>query len=777
MNTDRLLRPSMSVRGLRIALGLGGVAAIIFAGWVLWAWTSATTLSTGAAQLGLLVLLGLMAANQLRVTRRQRQQTRQLEELTLAKAALERTRSELQCLQLEAENRARLAALDCERTQQALRDSEFERRRLALVANETDDLVLLGTPDGKIAWANPSFCRTFEYTLDEIVGRPPNWLLLGPDSNRGVTRRLALALRRGRGYSCELATYTKSGRLVPLEIRLHPVRHPEGRLECFVGLLRNTSLRAEAAAAVQRAHQEAAEAARAKSEFLAAMSHEIRTPMNGVLGMTTLLLETGLDLEQRDYVTTIRSSGEALLGLINDILDYSRLESGHAALQCHPVDLLGCVESTLDLFVVPAAARGLELSHRVTPEVPAWIRGDAARLRQVLGHLLSNAIKFTPSGRVSILIRSAIRVGAHASQHGRSLELVVEDTGVGIPADRLSSMFLPFTQGDSSPARRHGGTGMGLALCRRWCELMGGDVRVESQLGEGSRFIVSLPVTTCEPDPARRRLAPPAAVRENLVAVLDEDELTQQHLHDWLTHWGADAVCASSTAQIQHLLNQPVAPSLVIADQRLLSNEAGAELVRTLRASGRRLILLLPIGQPSSRSPSHDAGIVTLPKPLKVDSLLRCLHNVLHADPATFEPIAPESVSTLANEIPLSVLLVEDNAVNQKVALHFLHRLGYTAKVVVNGREALQTVERERFDLVLMDLQMPEMDGCEAARQIRRHIASAHQPKIVALTANALHGDRELCLQAGMDDYITKPLALDDLVSVIRRQFREGVTD
>jgi CheY-like chemotaxis protein len=216
---------------------------------------------------------------------------------------------------------------------------------------------------------------------------------------------------------------------------------------------------------------------------------------------------------------------------------------------------------------------------------------------------------------------------------------------------------------------------------------------------------------------------------------------------------------------------------LVIADQRLLSNEAGAELVRTLRASGRRLILLLPIGQPSSRSPSHDAGIVTLPKPLKVDSLLRCLHNVLHADPATFEPIAPESVSTLANEIPLSVLLVEDNAVNQKVALHFLHRLGYTAKVVVNGREALQTVERERFDLVLMDLQMPEMDGCEAARQIRRHIASAHQPKIVALTANALHGDRELCLQAGMDDYITKPLALDDLVSVIRRQFREGVTD
>ncbi|MBS0630490.1 MAG: PAS domain S-box protein [Verrucomicrobia bacterium] len=658
--------------------------------------------------------------------------------------------------------------------EQALRASQAEARKLSLVASKTDNPVLIGSPNGTIEWVNESFSRVMEYSLEEVVGRNPAEFMVGPDTNPRTVVQIRAAMARGQGLSTDVVNYSKSGRKYHLHLEIQPIRNHAGQLENFIAIETDITARVETELTLRRAKAEADDASRAKSEFLASMSHEIRTPMNGVIGMTSLLMETPLNTEQRDFVNTIRTSGEALLTIINDILDFSKIESGKMELERMPFDLNTCIEEALDLFALQTSAKKLELVSHIEPDVPPWIVGDVTRLRQVIVNLVNNSVKFTPSGSVAIEVRRVpVPVGTHSDSHRFMLEFAIRDTGIGIPADRLDRLFKAFSQVDSSTTRKFGGTGLGLAISQRLTKLMNGDIRVESSLGHGSSFIF-----TIETEAAAQASAsnPPIAVghlRQATVLCVEDHPVTQKHLRALLDPLGAECLFAANAAEAQGIaaaLDQPPA-LLIISDDET----GGSSTLDALVGIKSPRMVLLPFGQNAPPAPADGLPFVTVFKPVKVSAFTHAIQ-VLFAPHLSARPAAANRISDrpLAEDYPLDVLLAEDNAVNQKVALRFLERLGYRADAVGNGLEALTTLENRRYDLVLMDLQMPEMDGLEASRQIRRRLPASRQPKIVALTANAMQGDRELCLAAGMDDYISKPVKLHEIESTIRRLFAKS---
>jgi CheY-like chemotaxis protein/nitrogen-specific signal transduction histidine kinase len=540
------------------------------------------------------------------------------------------------------------------------------------------------------------------------------------------------------------------------------VRNNDGTLENLIFMLADITTRVETEDALRRAKAEADAASRAKSEFLASMSHEIRTPMNGVIGMTSLLLETRLTSDQRDFVNTIRTSGEALLTIINDILDFSKIESGKMELERLPFDLGMCLEETLDLFSFDAAAKKLDLAYVIAPDVPAWITGDVTRLRQVLVNLVNNAVKFTPSGSISIEVR---RLAPPIEGNDSALlEFLVRDTGIGIAPDRVDRLFKVFSQVDSSTTRKYGGTGLGLVISQRLCALMGGDIHVESKVGTGSAFIFTIQTTAALVPPDSGLPALPAPLRRGPILIVDDHPVTQRRLKKLFHDWGAECHGLASPAEAIALaaaLASP--PSLVLVNHDECDGLAGLSAPQ---------LVMLPFGHAAPEPSPDRQARAYISKPLKTVVLVHTVAALFSAGsrpPVEVRPAVP--TRSLAEEIPLEVLLAEDNPVNQKVALRFLARLGYRADAVGNGLEALTTLETRRYDLVLMDLQMPEMDGLEASRQIRQRLPANRQPKIIALTANALQGDREICLAAGMDDYVSKPVKLHEIEEVIRRQF------
>ncbi len=655
----------------------------------------------------------------------------------------------------------------------ALRESQSEARKLSLVASRTDNLVIIAKPDGTIEWVNESFLRVMEYSLAEVVGRGPQFFMLGPESDARIVRRVKSAMERGEGISTDLVNYSKSGRKYHMHLEIQPVRNEQGVLENFIAVEADITARVATETALRRAKAEADDASRAKSEFLASMSHEIRTPMNGVIGMTSLLLETPLTPEQADYVATIRSSGEALLTIINDILDFSKIESGKMELEQQPVDLHACVEESFDLFAMAAAAKNVELSYYIDDGVPDWIAGDTTRLRQVLVNLVNNAVKFTPAGSVAVeVVRADPPSDLPADQRRMWARFSVHDTGIGIPAERVNRLFKPFSQVDSSTTRKYGGTGLGLAICHRLTLLMGGTIRVESQLNQGSEFSFTIPIEPVAP-PADMHVATlPVALKRQTVLCVSEDPRTLRRLSRLLRKGEATAEPAS-TAKAALLLLPTAAPSVAIVDFGLLeSSPDGNALGERLVSLRLPTVLLMPVGKTSGTFGDRPF-ISTATKPLKTQSLIRALISVLAAtrDFSVNTPAPLVETQSLSKEIPLEVLVVEDNPVNQKVALRFLERLGYRAATATNGLEAISALEQQPFDLIFMDLQMPEMDGFEASRKIRQVFSKTRQPKIVALTANALQGDRELCLAAGMDDYVTKPVKIHEIAGVIRKHF------
>ncbi len=632
---------------------------------------------------------------------------------------------------------------------------------------------LIRKQEGDVRLLNDEHLRLGGLTREQADAAPDAFFKLTHPDDKATQAVLNAKLMSGEinRFNLEKRYMRTDGSFVWVSFTTQRRTHPDGSEDRLTTVVDITTQK-QTAEELRVAKDAAEKANLAKSQFLAMMSHEIRTPMNGVIGMTSLLLDTPLSSEQSEYAETIRASGDALLAIINDILDFSKIESGRLELDTLDFNVRDCVEGALDLLAPAAAAKKLDLLYEVADAVPAIVHGDGARVRQILVNLLGNAVKFTSRGEVVLTVNAGEAIDGH-----RELAFAVTDTGIGIPTEAMGRLFQSFTQVDASTTRRFGGTGLGLAISRRLAELMGGRMWVESEEGKGSTFHFSIQV---EIPPSRPRpyLPPPRIDLSGRRLLIVDDNATSRRILTTLGEgWGMRPFALSSGEEALAALQAGEQFDVAVLDMHMPGMD-GAMLAKAMRdVRGKLLFPLVLLSSLGQRDFVDDRTLFVayLTKPAKPSQVEEVLRNAIDGI-AVRATIATSRLPAVMGEArPERILLAEDNTVNQKVALHMLAKLGYSADVVGNGLQVLEALRRQTYDIILMDVQMPEMDGLEAAGHIvKEYPVEAGRPWLIALTANAMQGDRERCLEAGLDDYLSKPIKVGELEVALSRARQRG---
>jgi two-component system, sensor histidine kinase and response regulator len=659
--------------------------------------------------------------------------------------------------------------------------------------NSVMESILIVDNDNRIVFHNPALSDLFEVEREEdLTGKSflefvsrEQWHLVGDQTD----------LRRaGSSSRYELEIVTAKGNRKTAALSVCPRTDATGKTTGAIATVVDISTRKAMERELEEGNRlsealalEAHQASRAKSEFLANMSHEIRTPMNGIIGMTGLLLETELDGEQRDYATTIQRSADALLAIINDILDFSKIEAGKLELEQIDFDLRTMLGDILDLIAVSAEEKGLDLNLRIDPDVPSLLRGDPGRLRQVLMNLLGNAVKFTSTGEVLL----GIEIAEALSETEVLLRFAVSDTGIGIEPDKLEILFAPFTQADTSTTRKFGGTGLGLAISRKLSSLMGGTIMAESHAGAGSVFSFTAKVGLRKPHPSGSEMIPEDhdLLDGTKVLVVDDNLTNRTILAGMLARWGCMHDEAASAEEALTLLRDAhrggTGYDVAILDMHMPGGMNGEELGIAIRGDDvlSGTVLLIMYTSLASRGDAAALGQIGfsayLTKPVKIREFRDCLLSVLKRGGIRVDrqPLITRHSLAESRKEDVRILLAEDNPVNRMLAMKILEKLGYTAKAVENGEEVLEELSTTPYDLVLMDVQMPVLDGFDTTRAIRSGSSRAldRNVPIVAMTALAMSGDRERCLEAGMNGYVSKPYNPVELAEAIESLTRTGV--
>ena len=697
--------------------------------------------------------------------------------------------------------------------------------RTRMIIDHALDGVITVDDAGVIVDWNPQAETLFGWTKEEIVGQPLIEKIIPPEfregHHRGFQRYLKTRQATMLNKRLEVSVLNRKGEVFSAELSVNPFTVEGSTI--FSAFIRDITEQKEAEQALLLAKETAEQAAKAKSEFLATMSHEIRTPMNGIIGMTGLLLETELNPEQRQYSETVRHSGESLLTIINDILDFSKIEAGKLEFEIIDFDLRVSVEETLELLAEKAASKYLELVGLISADVPTALRGDPGRLRQILMNLLSNAIKFTETGEVILRIQRL-----DETDHDVVLQFQIVDTGIGISDDAKARLFQPFSQADGSTTRKFGGTGLGLAISKQLVGHMQGEIGVNSIPDKGSTFWFT---TRLAKHPENNQAHPPQANLQGIrICCVDDHPTNRELLVQYIGSWGMQGVVASTPDEalknLKEACTQGYPFELAVLDMEMPGMD-GLTLARAIKADpdlqSIQLILLTSLGRRGDAAAAYEAGFVTsLTKPIRTTQLKACLETVLgrcsgeaSTTPFPTLPLTHNSLKEIKAHSEARILVADDHTVNQQLAVLMLQRLGHRVDVVANGLEAIDAVKHLPYALVFMDCQMPEMDGYEATRQIRKweqeeekgaqldrrsktngknqrgksqfkgiveregndEIRLTPHVPIIAMTANAMRGDREACLAAGMDDYLWKPVKPEYLAQKLDKWLPKETND
>ena len=698
-----------------------------------------------------------------------------LERIQERDAALQEAKDKLEQRVEERTAELRLEVNERKQAEEKLQSSlkELEDLKFAL-----DQHCIVARTDsrGVITYANEKFCTVSKYAPEELIGQT-HALVNSRHHPQEFFAGLWKTVLGGKTWRGEVKNRAKDGSFYWVDTTVVPFCDASGRPIQFIAIRKEITELKRVEEEMRAAKDVAERASQAKSEFLANMSHEIRTPLNGIMGMTDLALETQLTREQREYLETAKSSSDSLLTVINDILDFSKIEAGKMDLDCVDFDFRETVESTLKALALRADEKGLELLCEIDAGVPEVMRGDAVRLRQVITNLAGNAIKFTEQGEVGLKIETASTQGEELTLH-----FTVSDTGVGILPSKLKMIFDPFSQADSSTTRRYGGTGLGLTISTRLVRMMGGEIWVESEAGKGSKFHFTVQMAIGERKATKEGGGGlPEDLWGRRALVVDDNATNRKILEAMLRHWRMKPMCAESgemaLAMMESSREAGEAFDLIVTDMHMPEMD-GFQLVEQMRrgqmGKGATIVMLTSAGGRKDVERCQKLGVSAyLLKPIRQAELRQTIARVLGArtEEKTRQPERPAKQAAADKSTEsLSVLVAEDNAVNQRLILRLLEKRGHRVTVASNGRDALDATGRESFDLVFMDLQMPEMDGFEATATIRARErgTGAHLP-IVALTAHAMKGDREKCLAGGMDDYLTKPIQPPELEALLER--------